>query len=126
MHPRERDAWIATQIIGAERPTGLDVNPDCPHEFGYLRDGSGNAWWFETMWPPRYTTDSNLDYAVLRHVRFKWPTDTVILFSDQLREIWSTRRVATMERPLSYADHVMYEPGDYATAAFLTHYRDVA
>lgn len=116
MAPRERDAWIALHLMMSRPSPNLQVNPECPHERGEVRDAVANGWWFDVQWPSRYTTDASLDYQAMQMIRNGWSANALHRFDVALQRIM-TLRVHRDDVLLSYA--INYEPGDYCHAAFL-------
>lgn len=129
MTPRERDAWVAENVMGWER------EPDEQHPganvawfkppVGQRGENTGTTILSSTAKP--FTTDASADYLVLQKVRETWTGEPVETFCDALfwiiqNEDRKKRHGSTLMDPdwvWKSSWIAWYEPGDYSHAAYL-------
>lgn len=116
MEPRERDAWIAVNVMGwtlaDRRQMGWGDGPDVWLTGEDRDDPNSNP----THQDPKFTTDASADYLVLVRVRETWGPNAFVEYSVRLQRLLTLR--LTSKHPLCGA-MMFYEPGDYSKAAYL-------
>jgi hypothetical protein len=134
MEARERDAMVATRVMGWKPPRiGVDNKPDFPMQGNWsysnppacVEDWRSDYHWRESTgscWnaPHPFTTDTTWDYSVLCHVRETWDIPARERFAQAMSFIRdrNTRNSGFDQR---WQPHwsMAYEPGDYSLAALL-------
>jgi hypothetical protein len=125
LDPREIDARVAERVMGRRRHkirflpcerggvwecevcTAMYCNPP------WDREKVAAEWCGDSQYVPRYSTDPDDDFAVLRHVREAWDAGQQMRVHDVLE-----RMFRDSVRECGFP-HLAYEPGDYAMAALL-------
>lgn len=113
---RERDAAVAEFVLG-QKPPERATYDQREKSWGHYRDVGGNGWWFESVWPQRYTTNAADDYRVLEFVRKAWDREKQTVFGVLIHATFSRR----WRNPFPADETFMaafYEPGDYSAAAY--------
>lgn len=123
MQPRERDAWIAENVMGyvwfrferrdgSRRATLMTETSKRQCEQISL-DGckvvAGPCEEVDASGAPNYTTNASDDYLVLEKVRETWNIVRITEFESRLFELQRHRSLPS----------ISYQPGDYSHAAFL-------
>lgn len=99
--PRDRDAWIATQVFGWTH--------DIWGNIAGWRDSQGE--WKGGLSANRFTTDPAADYEVLKRVRETWDRRMTEAFYIELRKILNSKMFGVYR-------NMSYEPGDWSWAAY--------
>jgi hypothetical protein len=118
---RERDCWVAEKVMGWRQVS----IPPVEHAFAKCegREPDPGPWRVMPGYDPitalksvpEYTTDPAADYEVLKRVRETWEDTSD--FHHALSEIWGFRHFRT--KHMLWVNPLLYEPGDWAHAAYL-------